>query len=322
MRKKEMLAVVEALTTQPTAPFHEDAVRDEIEAQLRKMPQVKFERDGFGNVIAHYQRGRKRAADWGLAAHMDHPGWVRGRDGEMEFLGSVAPRYRSDPKKKSFGDFEMWDLPPFEVRDGQIHSRACDDLIGCAEIICVFRELEERAANVHCVGLFTRAEEVGFVGAIKLAQAEILPPSLTILSLETSTPRGTAVIGQGPIVRVGDKVSSFDGPETARLLAAAAAAKIPVQRCLLDGGTCEATAYQLYGYTCAAASVALGNYHNVTPGGAIAAEFVAIDDFIGMVRLCVTVILGGGAVRDPQKALRKRLEENARGYREFYRIGL
>ncbi len=172
----------------------------------------------------------------------------------------------------------------------------------------------------HCVGLFTRAEEVGFVGAIKLAKAEILPRSLTILSLETSTPRGTAEIGQGPIVRVGDKASSFDGPATARLLAAAAAEKIPVQRCLLDGGTCEATAYQLYGYTCAAASLALGNYHNVTPEGTIAAEFVAIDDFVGMVRLCVAVILGGGAVRDPQKALRQKLEENARGYRRFYRL--
>lgn len=320
MRRKQMLAVVEALTAQPTAPFHEDAVRDEIEAQLRKMPHVTFQRDAFGNVIAHYQRGRKRAADWGLAAHMDHPGWVRGEEGEMEFLGSVAPRFRSDPKKKSFGDFEMWDLPPFEVRDEQIHSRACDDLIGCAEIICVFRELEERGANAHCVGLFTRAEEVGFVGAIKLAKAEILPRSLTILSLETSTPRGTAEIGKGPIVRVGDKASTFDGPATARLLAAAAAEKIPVQRCLLDGGTCEATAYQLYGYTCAAASLALGNYHNVTPAGTIAAEFVAIDDFVGMVRLCVAVVLGGGAVRDPQKALRQKLEENARGYREHYRL--
>ena len=320
MRRKQMLAVVEALTTQPTAPFHEEAVRDEIESQLRKMPHVTFKRDAFGNVVAHYQRGRKRAADWGLAAHMDHPGWVRGEEGEMEFLGSVAPRFRSDPKKKSFGDFEMWDLPPFEVRDGQIHSRACDDLIGCAEIICVFRELEERGANAHCVGLFTRAEEVGFVGAIKLAKAEILPRSLTILSLETSTPRGTAEIGKGPIVRVGDKASSFDGPATARLLAAAAAEKIAVQRCLLDGGTCEATAYQLYGYTCAAASLALGNYHNVTPEGTIAAEFVEIDDFIGTVRLCVAAILAGGEVRDPQKALRKKLEENARGYRAFYRL--
>ena len=317
MREKQMLAIVEALLNQPTAPFHEDAVRAEIEAQLRKIPHVKFERDDFGNVIAHYVRGRKRAAAWALAAHMDHPGWVRGEEGETRFLGSVAAQFRSNPKKKSFGDFEMWDLPPFEIRDRQIHSRACDDLIGCAEIICVFRELDEREVNAHCIGLFTRAEEVGFVGAIKLARAEILPRSLTILSLETSTPRGTAEIGKGPIVRVGDKASSFDGPTTARLLSAAQEEKIPVQRCLLDGGTCEATAYQLYGYICAAASLALGNYHNVTPEGKIAAEFVGIDDFIGMVRLCVALILQRGA-NDPQKALRKKLEENAQSFRAFF----
>jgi len=317
MREKAMLAVVEALANQPTAPFHEDAVRREIESQLRKIPHVKFERDGFGNIIARYQRGRRRAPAWGLAAHMDHPGWVRDKEGELRFLGSVAPRFRSNPKKRSFGDFEMWDLSPFEIRDRQIHSRACDDLLGCAEIICVFRELEEKAANAHCIGLFTRAEEVGFVGAIKLAQAGILPLNLTILSLETSTPRGTAEIGRGPIVRVGDRISSFDGSATARLLSTAQEEEIPVQRCLLDGGTCEATAYQLYGYTCAAASLALGNYHNVTPEGAIAPEYVAIDDFVGMVRLCVATVLRGKA-HEPQRALRKKLEENARSYREFY----
>jgi putative aminopeptidase FrvX len=319
MRERDMLSVGEGLANQPTAPFCEQAVRSEIETQLGRIPHVNFQRDDFGNVIARYQRGRKRAAEWALAAHMDHPGWVRGEEGEMRFLGSVAARFRSNPQKKSFGDFEMWDLPPFEIHDRQIHSRACDDLLGCAQIICVFRELEERGADAHCVGLFTRAEEVGFVGAIKLARAEILPLTLTILSLETSTPRGTAEIGRGPIVRVGDKISSFDGPATARLLSAAEEEKIPVQRCLLDGGTCEATAYQLYGYTCAAASLALGNYHNVTPEGTIAAEFVAIDDFIGMVRLCTAAILRGGRGQDPQKALRKRLEENARSYRKFYR---
>jgi endoglucanase len=236
----------------------------------------------------------------------------------MKFLGSVAERFRQNPKTKSFGDFAMWDLPAFEIRDRRIHARACDDLLGCAEIICVFRELDRLNAAAHCVGLFTRAEEVGFVGAIKLAQSGILPSGLTILSLETSTPRGTAEIGNGPIVRVGDKVSSFDGPATARLLSAAEAEKIPVQRCLLDGGTCEATAYQLYGYSCAAASLALGNYHNVTPAGTIAAEFVAIDDFVGMVRLCVAAILRGGKRDDPQKFLRKKLENNARSFREFY----
>jgi len=316
MREKEMLEVVAALTRQPTAPFREEAVRAEIEAQLRKCPHVKFERDAFGNVIAHYRCGRRKA-EWAFAAHMDHPGWLRDKSGEMKFLGSVPEERRQNPKTKSFGDFAMWDLEPFEIRDRKIYSRACDDLLGCAEIICIFRELETAGADAYCVGLFTRAEEVGFVGAIRLAQARVLPRSLTILSLETSTPRGTAEIGQGPIVRVGDKVSTFDGPSTTRLLSVAAEEKIPVQRCLLDGGTCEATAYQLYGYTCAAASLALGNYHNVTPEGTIAAEYVAIDDFIGMVRLCLALVGERGA-SDPQKVLRQKLEANASSYRAFF----
>jgi endoglucanase len=318
MREKEMLAVVQALANQPTAPFREEAVRDEIERHLRKCPHVQLERDNFGNVIARYQRGRVGQTIWALAAHMDHPGWVRDRDGGMKFLGSVAEQFRQNPRTKSFGEFAMWDLPPFEVRERQIHSRACDDLLGCAEILCVFRELEESKANAICYGLFTRAEEVGFVGAIQLARAEMIPRNVTILSLETSTPRGTAEIGKGPIVRVGDRISTFDGLATARLISAARAKKIPVQRCLLDGGACEATAYQLYGYRCAAASLALGNYHNVTPEGQIAPEFVAIDDFVGMVRLCQAAILDKGKGRDPQKVLRADLEKNARSYRAFY----
>jgi len=317
MREKEMLAVVAALTNQPTAPFREDAVRAEIEAQLNRCPHVRFARDGFGNVIAHYRRGRGKA-EWAFAAHMDHPGWVRDKNGEMKFLGSVPEERRQNPAMTWFDDFAMWDLAPFEIRARQIHSRACDDLLGCAEIICLFRELEEKDANAHCLGLFTRAEEVGFVGAIKLAQSNLLSRCLTILSLETSTPRGTAEIGKGPIVRVGDRVSTFDGPATARLLSAAAAEKIPVQRCLLDGGTCEATAYQLYGYTCAAASLALGNYHNLAPDGAIAAEYVAIDDFVAMVRLCAALVRRRAPATDPQKMLRRRLEANARSYRPLY----
>jgi endoglucanase len=318
MRDDEMLAVVAALANCPTAPFREDAVRAEIESQLRGCSRVKLERDAFGNLIATYRRGTRTRTGWALAAHMDHPGWVRNSEGKMQFLGSVAERFRKNPKMKRFGEFAMWDLPPFELRNGQIHSRACDDLLGCAEIICVLRELEEKKVAAHCVGLFTRAEEVGFVGAIQLARSGGLPRSLTILSLETSTPRGSAEMGKGPIVRVGDRISIFDGPATARLLAVAEREQIPVQRCLLDGGACEATAYQLYGYRCAAASLALGNYHNVTPEGGIGPEFVAVSDFIGMVRLCLAAIPAGRR-EDPTKALRNKLEKNAASFRQFYR---
>ena len=103
------------------------------------------------------------------------------------------------------------------------------------------------------------------------------------------------------------------------LLAIAEKAEIAVQRCLLDGGTCEATAYQLYGYTCAAASIALGNYHNCALNGTIAPEYVSVSDYVGMVRLCLAAVLQGEAMPDPQMALRKKLEKNARLYRTFYR---
>jgi hypothetical protein len=45
---------------------------------------------------------------------------------------------------------------------------------------------------------------------------------------------------------------------------------------------------------------------------------VAIDDFVGMVRLCVATVLRRGKGDDPQKVLRQKLEANARSYQEFY----
>ena len=91
MSENEMLAIVEALANQPTAPFHEDAVRAEIEAQLRKVSHVNVRRDSFGNLIAHYQRGRLTKPKWAFAAHMDHPGWVRGKKVVGLTAGASAP---------------------------------------------------------------------------------------------------------------------------------------------------------------------------------------------------------------------------------------
>jgi len=49
----------------------------------------------------------------------------------------------------------------------------------------------------------------------------------------------------------------------------------------MQGGTCEATAYALYGYRTAAMCVALGNYHNCGPGDRIAPEYVSLEDTLG-----------------------------------------
>lgn len=307
------LAIARRILAQPTAPFHEDAVRAEIRTLLADCPHVRLMEDGFGNLLALYRRG-KATARFAFAAHMDHPGYV-GR----EFLGGVPDSYlRKKPATRKFGAFRMWDLPACEVRAGKIRSRACDDLVGCACIVAMLRELERTGAQCAAWGLFTRAEEIGFVGAIELAKSRRLPKSVTVVSLETSSVKGGPVkIGGGPIIRVGDRTSVFDSGATALLQDIAKRTGLTHQRALMQGGTCEATAYALYGYRTAAMCVALGNYHNCGPGGRIASEYVSVQDSVGMTRLCVEAAKSGGT--DALAELRARLEKRVVDHRRFFR---
>jgi endoglucanase len=313
MHKQKLLSIVRAILRQPTAPFHEKKVAAQIRKLLEKCPHVRVETDAFGNVIARYERGKTKAR-YAFAAHMDHPGWVG-----AEFLGGVPAAYLKNPQTKNFGAFSMWDLPPFELRGDRIHSRACDDLIGCAAIVAMFYELENSAAECSCHGLFSRAEEVGFIGAINLAKSRRLPKSLAVISLETSAERPPATMGDGPIVRVGDRTSIFDSATTATLMHIATEQKIPVQRCLMSGGTCEATAYQLYGHTSAGLCVALGNYHNCGPDGRIASEYVSLTDLAGLVALCAAIARDREPSASGEEQLRKKLESNLRSHRRFFK---
>jgi putative aminopeptidase FrvX len=341
MQSAALLDIIRSILAQPTAPFHEDAVRAEVSIQLAQCPHVSVERDDFGNVVALYQRGDQEAR-FAFAAHMDHPGYVfdpgagegakaQGENDLSEkpaeipcgpissvFLGGVPKEYREkNPPTRDFGAFAIWDLPACEVWEGRVYSRACDDLIGCAAIVALFRELEEREAEACVYGLFTRAEEVGFVGAIRLAQSGIVPRSVTVVSLETSSEKGgPARMGEGVVVRVGDRTSIFDASATATLVQLAKAAEIPAQRCLMSGGTCEGTAYQLYGYRCGALCVALGNYHNCGPETQIAPEFVSFDDVAGMVKLMVHAVISPEQP-DPHAALREKLEKGLAEYARF-----
>lgn len=315
-----LLEIIRPILAQPTAPFHEDAVRTELLIQLAQLPSVVVEQDGFGNVIACY-RGCSEHTEWAFAAHMDHPAYVVDpENSELRFLGGVPEEYREKkPPTRDFGAFAMWDLPACEVRDGRIHSRACDDLIGCAAIVALFQQLDRIGAEANVYGLFTRAEEVGFIGAIQLARSGGLPRELTIVSLECSSEKapGAGRMGEGVIIRVGDRTSIFDDAATAALTTAATDAKIPFQRCLMSGGTCEATAYQLYGYRSAALCVALGNYHNCGPDTTIAPEFVAVNDVAAMVDLMVRVSTNEGAA-DPHTSLRERCERRVEEHRRFF----
>lgn len=312
METAHLLEIVRSILGQPTAPFHEDAVRAEICQQLAQCPHVTLEIDDYQNLIALYTNG-EAPARYAFAAHMDHPGFVDGK-----FHGGVPKEYLDrKPPTRDFGAFAMWDLPAFSLEHSRIYARACDDLIGCAAIVAMFHELERTGAEGSCYGLFTRAEEVGLVGATLLAQSGRIPKDVTVISLETSSELGgTARMGAGVVVRVGDRTTIFDDHATATLCGLAAKNSIPFQRCLMSGGTCEGTSYQLYGYRTGALCVALGNYHNCGPDTAIECEYVSLSDVEALTRLCIAAA-GTAAPADPHGELRAKFEKAVEKYRRL-----
>jgi putative aminopeptidase FrvX len=294
--------ILKRILKQPTAPFHEYHVRAEIMELLKDCPHVKLKKDKFGNLHATYKLGKKRSnPTWVLGAHMDHPAFVKNpiaksKEDEWEFLGGLKEKTMKDGLKRKLRkavkgcDFAVWNLP-LKVGAEKIEGPACDDLINCATIIATFWELArlKKETTVHAV--FTRAEEVGWLGAWELGETWPYGDQDVFLSLETSRPVNGAAFGEGPVVRVGDKVTVFDPEATAAIMATAEKHGIRVQRCLLDAGACEATALQALGIRSAGISVPLGNYHNTDEAEKLAPEFVMTEDVKELVKLVVALVV-------------------------------
>ena len=194
------------------------------------------------------------------------------------------------------GGFAMWGFPGFDVVDGRITGRVCDDLLGAAALLAALTEVAaSRPPGVAVWGLFTRAEEVGFLGALEAIRLGTVPSGADVVSLECSKALADAPQGGGVIVRVGDRMSIFDPGLTAALASAAAdlAAEdetFRFQRKLMDGGACEATAFCAAGYRASGLALPLGGYHNASDGEpAIVPETVLVADYLAEIRLLVAV---------------------------------
>ena len=55
MNKRALEGVLEAIVSQPTAPFHEYHVRAAIQEALKGIKEVGMVQDSFGNLIVHYK---------------------------------------------------------------------------------------------------------------------------------------------------------------------------------------------------------------------------------------------------------------------------
>jgi len=164
----------------------------------------------------------------------------------------------------------------------------CDDLLGAAAILAVLDEIARSRPSTCVWGLFTRAEEEGFLGAFEAIRLGTVPKDADVLSLECSKALPHAPQGGGVIVRVGDRMSIFDPGLTAAL--EAAATDVKHQRRLMDGGACEATAFCAAGYRASGVAVPLGGYHNASDGApGIVPETVMVDDYLAEVQLLTSL---------------------------------
>jgi len=191
------------------------------------------------------------------------------------------------------------------VSDGLLHTHACDDLAALAAALATLDVLRNRKGMEHVGVLLTRAEEIGFIGAIAACKLRSVPKGARLLCLENSRSFAESPIGGGPILRVGDKMSVFHPVLTnhiGMILTEHQKAEptFKWQRKLMPGGTCEATTFNTYGFESTCLCLPLGNYHNMhdidgavagKPGAKVGPEFISMDDYHGMIRMLVIIAL-------------------------------
>ena len=211
------------------------------------------------------------------------------------------------------------DLPDFRLDGETIRMRALDDLAGCACVLATLELLNSGEPAGEVYGVFTRAEEVGLIGARLLAEAGVLPRETIVVSLEASRTLPGAAIGDGPVIRVGDASFTFDAEAESVLVRAREeltelGPNFKAQRQLMSGGTCEASAFRYHGYRTTGIAFPLGNYHNATPEGGIGAEYIHLEDFVGGVELAVQAALSVGRRRESRPW--QRMVEVPQEYRD------
>ncbi len=351
---KRLRKIFRDVLSLPTAPFYENAVAAFIRTFARRR-RIPVKTDRYGNLILRYTNG-ERTEPVALTAHMDHPGCeilnADGRDLTARWLGACDERHfpggrlalvtgkeeitgratsalgddktftarAARPLPRLEGAFGYWGLAPVAFDDDRIRTKGADNLASCAAILAVMDRLNREKANADFRGVFTRAEEVGLLGAGGIVRARSVPRRVPIIVLETSKALPGAEIGGGPVIRVGDAMSVFDPRieyaihTTARELAKKKR-KFKYQRQLMSGGVCEATLYVLYGMPVGALAFPLGNYHNMGKRWP-AEEIISASDAAHMVELCFALAVNPpvGETRSPMK---KRLSASfkSRGQR-------
>ena len=225
------------------------------------------------------------------------------------------------PRPVTPGAAGVWDLPAPVLKGDRMHALYQDDLAGAGALLTLLQRLAQKRARAEVYCLFTRAEEVGFVGAIAAAKARTVSRKLPIIVVEASKELPSARMGDGPILRVGDRLSIYTPALTAFMVRVAERLSkrrrtFAFQRKLMDGGACEATAYMALGYRTTGVCLALGNYHNMdTDRRRIAPEIISLTDWRREVDLFEAMVMDEAGCDAPNTAIAADLETRFESFR-------
>src|SRR5436190_10679354 len=103
------------------------------------------------------------------------------------------------------GDIARWafenEQPLPRIENGLLYTQACDDLAAVAAALSALDAIRSRKGFEHVGVLLTRAEEIGFIGAIAACKLKSVSKQARLLCLENSRSFAESPIGGGPIVR-------------------------------------------------------------------------------------------------------------------------
>ena len=203
----------------------------------------------------------------------------------------LLPQFRIETRDEvKVNDIGFFDVTFFNIKGDLLYTKDADDLVNVGVLLILLQRVVKLNSDSNFYVLFTRAEETGFTGCQGAIESKILPENGMPIVLETSSELEQAKIGQGFILRVGDRFSTYNTLVDSWMHEVAADISKEVaentdkkknefkfQRTLMDGGTCEASLFNVSGFDTGALAIALGNYHNIGKSHP-APEYISLFD--------------------------------------------
>lgn len=259
-----------------------------------------------------------------------HRAAITSLDSKIKPFKRIQARFSRTTESVMRGDIGRWVLHEVAhrsiIKKGILYAPACDDVAAVAAALAVLDVLRKRKSAEHVSVLLTRAEEIGFIGAIAACKLRSVSKRARLICLENSRSFAESPIGAGPIVRVGDKASVFSPQLTNRIstIMALHQQRNPSfrwQRKLMPGGTCEATTFSSYGYESTCLCLPLGNYHNMVDIDSVAAgrgkarvgaEYISVSDYHGLIQMLVVCCTNLDSAKVPtiEAGMERRLAEH------------